>query len=395
MPHSYPKIILHKGKDHSLKRFHPWVFSGAIKKVEGDPIDGSIVDVFSFDSIFIGVGIYQEGTITVRILSFQQERIDLNFWSKKLQDAYNYRTDIGITTNKNSNVYRLAHAEGDSVPSLIIDYYDGTAVIQAYSVGIYNQLENITEALKIVYGSKLKAVYNKSSETLSKKHSETNSDGYLLGSGAYNQVVENDNKFLIDWEKGQKSGFFIDQRENRLLLGNYSNGKKVLNTFCYTGGFSIYALNAGATLVHSVDISKTAVEITDKNVELNGKSNNHQSFAVDVFDFLKNMPEEYDIIVLDPPAFAKSRKVSHNAVQGYKRINYEAIKRIKKGGLIFTFSCSQVISRTLFTNTITAAAIEAKRKVKIIHQLSQAPCHPVNIFHPEGEYLKGLVLFVE
>jgi 23S rRNA (cytosine1962-C5)-methyltransferase len=289
----------------------------------------------------------------------------------------------------------LSFAEGDMMPSLIIDYYNQTAVIQAYSVGMLNHLDDITEALKAIYGKKLKAVYNKSKETLPNKFIGDSKDGYLFGSLNENMVVENGNRFFIDWEKGQKSGFFIDQRENRQLLAQYSKGKKVLNTFCYTGGFSVYALNAGAEFVHSVDISKPAIEITNRNVELNGKSANHESFAVDVFDYLKDIKDKYDIVVLDPPAFAKSRNVSHNAVQGYKRINMEALKRIKKGGLLFTFSCSQVINRTLFNNTVIAAAIEAKRNVRIMHQLSQAADHPINIFHPEGEYLKGLVLYVE
>lgn len=391
----FPKIILQKGKENSLKRFHPWVFSGAIAKIEGEINEGDPVEVYAYDNTFLGLGHYQPGSISVRILSFNKTLLDPEFWKGKLEEAVNYRKQVVLNNNPDTNVYRMVYAEGDLLPSLIVDYYNGTAVIQAYSVGMYNSLDEITEALKSIYGSKLKAVYNKSKETLPAKYSSQSEDGYLYGKASDNIVEEYGNKFYIDWEKGQKSGFFIDQRENRKLLASYSKNKKVLNTFCYTGGFSVYALNAGANLVHSVDISKPAIEITDKNVALNEKSEKHQSFAVDVFDFLKNMDQDYDIIVLDPPAFAKSRNVSHNAVQGYKRINMEALKRIKKGGLLFTFSCSQVISRTLFNNTITAAAIEAKRKVRILHQLSQAPDHPINIFHPEGEYLKGLVLYVE
>ena len=395
MNSTFPKIFIHKGKEHSLKRFHPWVFSGAINKIEGEIEEGCIAEVYSYDKVFLGIGHYQPGSIAVRIFSFEKIAPDREFWIKKLQEALNFRINIGLHDNKQTNVYRMVFAEGDLLPCLIIDYYHGTAVIQAYSAGMYYHLEEITEALKAVYGKKLKAVYNKSKDTLPNKFLNEAQDGYLFGSLKENVVNENGNKFIIDWEKGQKSGFFIDQRENRQLLAQYSKGKKVLNTFCYTGGFSVYALNAGAELVHSVDVSKPAIEITNKNVELNGKSDNHASFAVDVFDFLKNIDDQYDIIVLDPPAFAKSRNVSHNAVQGYKRINAEDLKRIRKGGLLFTFSCSQVINRTLFNNTVIAAAIEAKRKVRIIHQLSQAADHPINIFHPEGEYLKGLVLYVE
>ena len=395
MDHIFPKIIIHKGKEHSLNRFHPWVFSGAINKIEDNLEEGCIAEVYAYDKKFLGMGHYQPGSIAVRIFSFEKITPDVEFWKAKLQEALNFRTNIGLHNNKSTNVYRMTFAEGDMLPSLIIDYYNQTAVIQAYSAGMFYHLEDITTALKLVYGKKLKAVYNKSKDTLPKKFIGEAKDGYLFGSLNENVVLENGNKFLIDWEKGQKSGFFIDQRENRQLLAQYSKGKKVLNTFCYTGGFSVYALNAGAEFVHSVDISKPAIEITNKNVELNGKTSNHESFAVDVFDYLKDINDKYDIIVLDPPAFAKSRNVSHNAVQGYKRINMEALKRIKKGGLLFTFSCSQVINRTLFNNTVIAAAIEAKRNVRIMHQLSQAADHPVNIFHPEGEYLNGLVLYVE
>lgn len=395
MTNTFPKIFLNKGKEHSLKRFHPWVFSGAINRMEGNLEEGCIAEVYSSDKAFLGMGHYQPGSISVRIFSFEKINPNIDFWKSKLQEAVNFRTNIGLFNNKDTNVYRMVFAEGDLLPSLIIDYYNGTAVIQAYSAGMFYHLEDITAALKSIYGNKLKAVYNKSKDTLPNKFANESTDGYLFGSLTENVVVENGNKFIIDWEKGQKSGFFIDQRENRQLLAQYSKGKKVLNTFCYTGGFSVYALNAGAEFVHSVDVSKPAIEITNKNVELNGKSANHESFAVDVFDFLKDINDKYDVIVLDPPAFAKSRNVSHNAVQGYKRINVEALKRIKKGGLLFTFSCSQVINRTLFNNTIIAAAIEAKRKVRIMHQLSQAADHPINIFHPEGEYLKGLVVYVE
>ncbi|MFN4234773.1 MAG: class I SAM-dependent rRNA methyltransferase [Bacteroidia bacterium] len=394
MNNKYPIIQLAKGKEHSVKRFHPWIFSGAIKKMEEGIREGDVVKVVSSNNEVLGIGHFQHGSIAVRLLSFKDENINQTFWEEKISSAYQERIYTGIANNKNLNVYRLVFAEGDNLPGLIIDMYNGTAVIQAHSIGMYNELQEITNALKNVLKDNLIAVYDKSKETLPSPFSDSINNRYLLGNAVTNEVNEYGNKFKIDWINGQKTGFFIDQRENRKLLGEYSKNKKVLNTFCYTGGFSIYALNAGATLVHSVDISEKAIQLTDENVALNNFSN-HKSFAVDVFDFLKNADKDYDVIVLDPPAFAKSRKVSHNAVQGYKRINSMAMKKIKKGGILFTFSCSQAINRTLFYNTVISAAIESGRKIRVIHHLSQPADHPVNIYHPEGEYLKGLVLYVE
>ncbi|QMU28731.1 class I SAM-dependent rRNA methyltransferase [Adhaeribacter radiodurans] len=390
------RIILHAGKEQSLKRFHPWVFSGAIKKVMGEPQDGDTVDVYSSRNEFLGAGHYQKGSITVRIFSFEPTAADAAFWRSKLQQAYNYRQVLGFIDNPKTNVYRLVFAEGDGLPGLIIDVYGETAVLQAHSVGMYRAKEQIAQALQEVYGHQLKAVYDKSAETLHLQETDTPLNSYLIGSGNEAQIVqENNNPFYVDWITGQKTGFFIDQRENRQLLANYAPGKSVLNTFCYTGGFSVYALNAGATLVHSVDSSKKAIELTDKNCALNQAGDRHASFAVDTFSFFKNQPQPYDIIILDPPAFAKHHNVRHNAVMGYKRLNAEALKQIKPGGILFTFSCSQAVDRSLFNNTIMAAAIEAGRNIKIMHHLSQPADHPVSIFHPEGEYLKGLVLFVE
>jgi 23S rRNA (cytosine1962-C5)-methyltransferase len=397
------KVILSSGKDLSLKRFHPWVFSGAIKKIknslgkETEVADGELVEVFSNKDEFLGMGHFQNGSISVRIISFEQRIPDQEFWNQKIGAAVKYRKSIGLLDDENTNVFRLIHAEGDGLPGLIIDFYNGTAVLQAHSIGMYLNKENIVAALKINLAEKLKAVYDKSAETLPENFSRENVNaGYIFGEHTTNIVLENNNKFDVDWVNGQKTGFFIDQRENRKLLGDYSKDKKVLNTFCYSGGFSIYAINAGATLVHSVDSSKKAIDLTNKNVELlDSKTSIHESFAMDTFQFLEKSKEEYDIIILDPPAFAKHINAKHNAVQGYKRLNCEAIKMIKPGGIIFTFSCSQVVDRQLFERTIMSAAIQAGRNVRIMHHLSQPADHAPSAFHPEGEYLKGLVLFVE
>ncbi|CAN5467635.1 class I SAM-dependent rRNA methyltransferase [soil metagenome] len=392
-----PKIWLASGKDHSLKRFHPWVFSGAIKKVEGEVNDGDIVEVFSAKNEFLGMGHYQTGSIAVRIFSFEQVTPDASFWEAKIQSAYNFRKRTGVVKDENTNVFRLIYAEGDGLPGLIVDVFQDTAVLQAHSIGMHYAKNEISIGLQKVLGEQLKAIYDKSAETLPPQASENAKNEYLWGTPGNSQLVlENGHNFYVDWEEGQKTGFFIDQRENRALLGSYAPGRKVLNTFCYTGGFSIYALKAGAQLVHSVDSSKKAIALTDKNVELNGfKEPQHQSFAKDTFEFFKNTEEKYDLIILDPPAFAKSHKVRHNAVMGYKRLNAEAIRKISPGGILFTFSCSQAVDKILFQNTIMAAAIEAGRNIRIMHQLSHPADHPVNIFHPEGEYLKGLVLYVE
>jgi 23S rRNA (cytosine1962-C5)-methyltransferase len=391
----YPRIILHSGKEHSLQRFHPWVFSGAIKVKEEDIKEGSVVEVFSSKGKYLATGHYAEGSIAVRVISFVQRNINHEFWVDKFSQALEFRKKINLANNPLTNVYRLCFAEGDGLPGLILDYYNKTVVFQAHSTGMHKAAGSITDALIDVMGTQLEAIYDKSHEALPVKSSLIAKNHYIFNESKPGVVIENGHKFKVDWETGQKTGFFIDQRENRELLARYSRDKKVLNTFCYTGGFSVYALNAGAKLVHSVDSSQKAMDMVDINVELNKKSQAHKSFTEDVFSFMKGTDEKYDIIVLDPPAFAKSRNVSHNAVQGYKRLNMEAIKRINKGGLLFTFSCSQVIQRSLFENTVIAAAIEAGRNARIIHHLSQPPDHPVNIFHPEGEYLKGLVLYIE
>ncbi len=391
-----PNIILASGKEQSLRRFHPWVFSGAIKKINGNPKDGDMVEVFSSQSQYLGTGHYQNGSIAVRIVSFTRIEPGRQFWQSKIRDAYNYRAMLGITDNERTNVYRLVYGEGDGLPGLIIDYYNGSAVFQAHSIGMHREREAIAGALKEIYGDKLKSVYDKSHESIAERYAGHISNGYIFGNDAEKQVRENGNLFSIDWEEGQKTGFFIDQRENRKLVGEFAGGKKVLDCFCYAGGFSVYALKGGASEVHSVDSSRTAIELADRNIALNfaGKAN-QTSRVADAFDYLKESRGEFDIIVTDPPAFAKHRDAKHSAIMGYKRLNALAISAVKPGGLVFTFSCSQVVDRNLFNGAVTAAALEAGRNVRIMHRLSQPPDHPVSIFHPEGEYLKGLMLFVE
>ncbi len=387
------KIILHKGKETSPERHHPWIFSGAIKIKPGDVKDGDLVEVYSAGNKFLGVGHYQAASISVRIISFEQVEINDDFWFHKINNAWQYRLKLGII-NDTTNCCRLIFGEGDGLPGLIVDYYNGHIVFQAHSIGMHVSKDGIVNAFKKVFGDKLQSVYDKSAETLPKNYAEKISNSYLLGKGEKVVVLENNNKFIIDWEGGQKTGFFVDQRENRALLSKYCKDKVVLNTFCYTGGFSVYAAKAGAKLVHSVDSSKPAIELCKQNIELNNITN-HEAFAVDTFDFLKDKNDVYDVIVLDPPAFAKSRDVKHNAVIGYKNLNTMALKKIKKGGILFTFSCSGVIDKFLFYNTIASAAIEAKRNVKLLHYMYQPPDHPVIPNFPEGEYLKGMVLFVE
>jgi 23S rRNA (cytosine1962-C5)-methyltransferase len=390
------KIILKKGKEYSIERFHPWIFSGAIQKMEGSVTDGCWVEVLNFKNKTLGFGHYQNGSIAVRMVSFGEQVPAENFWETKLSNALKMRNNSGLPAI-DTDAFRLIHGEGDGLPGLIIDYYNGAAVLQAHDVGMHNDRQKIAQALAAVLGESLKTVYYKSHGTLPGKLRDAQQDEYLYGSSiAAHAVTENGNKFLIDWEEGQKTGFFLDQRENRKLLGDFSKGKKVLNTFCYTGGFSVYALHAGAELVHSVDASEKAIALTRKNLELNGYDPNiHACFAEDTFDFLKDKQNEYDVIVLDPPAFAKHRDARHQAVKGYQRLNTEAMKKIKPGGIIFTFSCSQVVDRQLFYDTIVSAAIQASRQIKVLHHLSQPADHPVSIFHPEGEYLKGLVLYVD
>jgi 23S rRNA (cytosine1962-C5)-methyltransferase len=398
----FPKVILGSGKDQSVRRFHPWIFSGAIKKIKNasgkgeiDPEEGAVVEIFDNKDEYLGTGHYQIGSIAVRVFSFEKLVPGKDFWKEKIAKAYAYRKQLGLIDNPATNVYRLLFAEGDGLPGLIIDFYNGTAVIQTHSIGMHLAKDQLVEALKEVYGDTLKAVFDKSEETLPKQSKIKATNGYLYGSASTNEVNEYGNKFHIDWETGQKTGFFIDQRENRQLLAHYCKDKVVLNTFCYSGGFSVFALNAGAKEVHSVDSSKKAIELTDRNVALNNSNVPHTSFASDTFDFLEHKENIYDIIILDPPAFAKHRDARHHAVMGYKRLNAEALKKIRPGGIVFTFSCSQVVDKDLFASTVMAAAIIAKRNVRIMHRLTQPPDHPVSVFHPEGEYLKGLVLFVE
>lgn len=391
----YPKIILKYGKEISLKRKHHWVFSGAIFQKDPNLENGQLVAVFSSKDEFLGIGYFTEGSIMVRIISFEERDIDQGFWNDKISSALTLRKSLGLTDSEHTNVYRLVHGEGDLLPGLIVDFYKGTAVIQAHQIGIHAHLKEIAQAIKNAYGDQLSGVYDKSAETLPKNLGITSNE-WVLGQPKTDLVQEYGATYKIDWEKGQKTGFFIDQRENRKLLASYSKGKKVLNTFCYSGGFSVLALKEGAAEVHSVDISPKAIALTEENVGLNpGITGKHESKVADVVKYIREIGDDYDVMVLDPPAFAKNLKARHNAVQAYKRLNSEALKKIKPGGILFTFSCSQVVDKALFRNTITAAALECGRKVKILHQVTQPADHPINIFHPETEYLKGLVLFVE
>lgn len=389
------KIILKKGKEISIQRFHPWIFSGAIQKIDGAVTEGCLVEVVDFKNQTLGFGHYQNGSIAVRMLSFKSERPSENFWSEKIADALAVRNSAGLP-DATTNAFRLIHGEGDGLPGLIVDYYAGALVMQAHSAGMHNDRNAIANALQKVFGNDLTSIYYKSQSTLPGKMRDAGNDEYLFGNALTQHIIlENNNQFYVDWQEGQKTGFFLDQRDNRKLLGDFVKNKKVLNTFCYTGGFSVYALTAGAVLVHSVDSSQKAIDLTIKNIELNGFNPEvHQCFAADTFDFLKDIQDDYDIMVLDPPAFAKHRDARHQAVRGYQRLNAEAMRAIKPGGIIFTFSCSQVVDRQLFYDTIVSAAIQSGREIRALHHLSQPADHPVSIFHPEGEYLKGLVIYV-
>ena len=389
------KIILKSGKDQSIRRFHPWVFSGAIKKINGRPDEGDLVDIYDNNDTFLAVGHYAPSSIAVRILSFEQVIPDISFFREKIKLAINYRRAIGISDNPHINVFRLIHGEGDGLPGLIVDYYNGIAVMQMHSVGFYRIRTEITAILTELMKERIIAVYDKSEGTIPHMSGITGKNEFLFGSSGPVIVTENDYKFKIDWTTGQKTGFFIDQRDNRNLLEKYTSGKSVLNMFGYTGGFSVYALkNAG--LVHTVDSSVQAIRLADENVKLNyGDDKRHSSFTVDAFDYLNDIKDKYDMIILDPPAFAKHHNVLANALQGYKRLNIRAIEQIKPGGIIFTFSCSQVVTRENFRKSVFAAAANTGRSVRILHQLSQPADHPVNIYHPESEYLKGLVIYVE
>lgn len=393
---SYKKVFLKSGKEESLKRFHPWVFSGAIAKVEGEPEEGEIVDVYTSKKEFIACGHFQIGSIAVRVLTFRQDEICFNFWKRRLEVALDLRRSLGLVDNPENNTYRLVHGEGDNLPGLIIDVYGQTAVMQAHSVGMHVYRQVIADALSEVMGNIVKHIYYKSETTLPFKADLGPENGFIKGGSPENVALENGLKFHVDWLKGQKTGFFVDQRENRHLLERYSKGRNVLNMFCYTGGFSFYAMRGGANLVHSVDSSAKAIDLTNKNVELNFPGDNrHQAFAEDAFKFLDRMGDQYDLIILDPPAFAKHRDALRNALRGYSKLNAKAFEKIKPGGILFTFSCSQVVDKKDFRNAVFTAAAQSGRSVRILHQLTQPGDHPVNIYHPEGEYLKGLVLYVE
>ena len=389
-------VILRRGKEESLKRFHPWIFSGAVMNLEGNPEEGDVVTVLDSQHNFLCQGHWQVGSIAVRVLTFEQEPIDDAFWQKRLGEALGVRQAIGLADSEAGDTYRLVHGEGDLLPGLVIDVYGKTAVMQAHSVGMHVSREQIAVALKLVMGERLDSIYYKSETTLPIKAAIDGGNGFLLGESHTDVAVENGLRFHIDWLKGQKTGFFVDQRENRSLLERYSHGRSVLNMFCYTGGFSVYALRGGAKLVHSVDSSSKAVELVRANVELNLPAEpRHEAFAEDAFRFLDDMTVPYDLVVLDPPAFAKHRDAVKNALRGYTKLNARAMEKIAPGGILFTFSCSQAVSKEQFRTAVFTAATLAHRQVRILHQLHQPADHPVSIYHPEGEYLKGLVLYVE
>lgn len=392
----YKNIYLKKGKEDSLKRFHPWVFSGAIAHMDDGIEEGDIVRVITQSGAFIALGHYQIGSIAVRVLSFQDVAIDDDFWKQRLAAALLMRQCAGIADNPENNTFRLVHGEGDNLPGLVIDCYGKTAVMQAHSVGMHVCRNVIARQLVEVMGNRIENVFYKSETTLPFKADLGQENGFIYGGSDDNVAVENGLKFHVDWLKGQKTGFFVDQRENRKLLEHYAKGKTVLNMFCYTGGFSFYAMRGNAKAVHSVDSSAKAIELTNANVELNFPGDKrHQAFCEDAFKFLDAAKDKYDLIILDPPAFAKHRAALHNALKGYTRLNVKAFEKIKSGGILFTFSCSQVVTKDNFRNAVFTAAALAGRNVRILHQLHQPADHPINIYHPEGEYLKGLVLYVE
>lgn len=392
----YKSIYLKRGKEESLLRFHPWVFSGAIHHADAGIQEGDTVRVIASTGDFIAVGHYQVGSIAVRVLSFSDITIDQSFWRERLAAAITMRCHIGIADNPENNTYRLVHGEGDWLPGLVIDCYGSTAVMQAHSVGMHLNRMDICQALTDVMGGRIQQVYYKSETTLPYKAHLEEEDGFIFGHTDDDIAVENGLKFHVDWLRGQKTGFFVDQRENRSLLEHYSKDKTVLNMFCYTGGFSVYAMRGGAKCVHSVDSSAKAIEITNNNIGLNFPGDpRHEAYCEDAFRFLEEKKDKYDIVVLDPPAFAKHRAALHNALKGYIRLNAKGIRLVKEGGLLFTFSCSQAVSKDQFRSAVFTAAAQSGRKVRIIHQLHQPADHPINIYHPEGEYLKGLALYVE
>ena len=391
----YKEIRLKRGKEESLRRFHPWVFSGAIQSMDEGIEEGEVVRVVTNTGDFIAVGHYQQGSIAVRVLSFSDVQIADEFWHSRLLSALRMRQAIGIADNPDNNTYRLVHGEGDHLPGLIVDVYGQTAVMQAHSIGMHLCRKDIACVLNEVMEWRISHIYYKSETTLPFMTAD-DMNGFLVGGSDDNIATENGLKFRVDWLKGQKTGFFVDQRENRSLLEHYAKGKRVLNMFCYTGGFSFYAMRGGAELVHSVDSSGKAIELTRQNVELNFPGDSrHEAFCEDAFKYLEQAGSNYNLIILDPPAFAKHRGALHNALKGYTRLNQKAFEKIEKGGILFTFSCSQVVTKDHFRNAVFTAAALAKRKVRILHQLHQPADHPVNIYHPEGEYLKGLVLYVE
>jgi 23S rRNA (cytosine1962-C5)-methyltransferase len=389
------KLHLKPGKEQSIRRFHPWVFSGAIQSTEGTICEGDWVELIDSKNKTLGFGHYQKGSITVRMLHFGTGSPKEDFWITQIEKALALRHASGLPSNT-SNAFRLIHAEGDGLPGLIVDYYNGIAVMQAHSAGMHNDRKEIADALQALFREKLNAVYYKSRSTLPTQFRDSEQDGYLNGMGAVPHIIaENGNNFYVDWEDGQKTGFFLDQRDNRNLLANFAKHKSVLNTFCYTGGFSVYALKGGAKRVHSVDVSEKAVETTRKNIDLNGFNViDNTCIVADSFEYMEKCDDVYDLIILDPPAFAKHREARHQAMKGYQRLNAIAMKKINSGGIIFTFSCSQVVDRQLFYDTVVSAALQAGRQIKVLHRLGQPADHPVSIYHPEGEYLKGLVLYV-
>lgn len=401
------KVYLKRGKDESLRRFHPWIFSGAIHHFDSQPEEGEVVEVYALknnaehtgtdlDYEYIATGHYQIGSIMVRVLTFDNELIDRAFYERRIASAYDVRKSIGVADRHDNDTYRLVHGEGDNLSGLIIDIYGKTAVMQAHSVGMHTDRYTIAQALKNVLNDKIENIFYKSETTLPYKAELGQENGFLLGGSADDIAIENGLKFHVDWLKGQKTGFFVDQRNNRSLLEHYAKGRSVLNMFCYTGGFSFYAMRGGAKVVHSVDSSQKAIDLTNANVQLNFPGDNrHQAFAEDAFKYLDRMNDMYDLIILDPPAFAKHKDALRNALKGYSRLNQKALEKIHSGGILFTFSCSQIVTKDNFRTAVFTAAAQAGRKVRILHQLHQPADHPINIYHPEGEYLKGLVLYVE
>lgn len=389
------KVFLNKGREEALLRFHPWVFSGAVKVVEGKPVDGDIVEIYSESGLYLGSGHTSTGSIMIKVFHFGPKKPEDHFVVNKIKAAYSVRENLIFTNQTKSNAYRLVFSEGDGLPGLIIDYYNGVAVVQAHSTGMYLWREQIVAALKELYGKKLKAIYDKSQKTLSQSGFETSGDGFWMGNAERVGIMEHGHHFMVDFRDGQKTGFFLDQRDNRKLLSQYASGRKVLNLFSYTGGYSIYALKAGASEVVSVDASGKAMQLLDENLLLNNLNPSlHKGIVADAKDYLKDMDTDFDLIVLDPPAFAKHQADRRRALQGYRYINSMAIKKAAPGGLIFTFSCSQAISNELFASMLLSSAIDAGRQVRLLHHLGHSADHPVSVFHPEGEYLKGAVLQV-